>query len=124
MLKADSLDSTELFLRSWWSKTYNRPLKDPLLNSYNVYELLYEFFDKHEREKQRERRLEEETDKIEDDKRQKALDWADEQERAEMESAANNNNSQQRTDDQEEWMVQELKKQYGDNFGDDVNIDF
>ena len=35
-----------LFLKSWWSNLYNRPLKDPLLESYTLEELLYEFYDK------------------------------------------------------------------------------
>jgi hypothetical protein len=30
-------------MRFWWSKHYNRPLKDPLLASYSLYDLLYEF---------------------------------------------------------------------------------
>ena len=38
-----------LFLQSWWSRTYNRPLKDPLLLSYTTEELLYEFYDRVER---------------------------------------------------------------------------
>ncbi len=31
-------------LRIWWCKYYKRPLKDPLLESYDINELLFEFF--------------------------------------------------------------------------------
>jgi hypothetical protein len=31
-------------LKHWWSRHYNRPLKDPLLDSYDIPELLFEFF--------------------------------------------------------------------------------
>lgn len=31
-------------LKLWWSKYYRRPLKDPLLESYDLNELLLEFF--------------------------------------------------------------------------------
>lgn len=30
-------------LEIWWSVKFNRPLKDPLLKEYNLYELLYEY---------------------------------------------------------------------------------
>jgi hypothetical protein len=78
---SDSLESLELFLRSWWSKAYNRPLKDPILESYHVYELMYEYFDKIERQNAANQALEQETDKIEDDKIQETLDWVMEEER-------------------------------------------
>jgi hypothetical protein len=31
------------FLEWWWCRTFNRPMKDPLLKSYTPDELLYEF---------------------------------------------------------------------------------
>jgi hypothetical protein len=31
-------------LKHWWSRHYNRPLKDPVLESYEIPELLFEFF--------------------------------------------------------------------------------
>src|ERR1700686_1993722 len=55
-----------LFLKSWWSNTYNRPLKDPLLESYTLEELVYEFYDKIERQKAGEERSTQEADKIEE----------------------------------------------------------
>lgn len=42
----DPTGSTEnfaRFLKWWWCRTYNRPMKDPLLSSYNLNELCYEF---------------------------------------------------------------------------------
>lgn len=40
---ASSVDALVRFLRMWWCKTYNRPLKDPLLMSYTADELCYEY---------------------------------------------------------------------------------
>jgi hypothetical protein len=31
------------FLQFWWCQKYNRPLKDPLLSTYTINELLYEY---------------------------------------------------------------------------------
>lgn len=31
------------FLRVWWCLQYNRPFKDPLLNTYTLDELIYEY---------------------------------------------------------------------------------
>ena len=42
----DPLDNVETFtrfLQFWWSQKYNRPLKDPLLHSYTLEELAYEW---------------------------------------------------------------------------------
>jgi hypothetical protein len=74
-----------LFLKSWWSNTYNRPLKDPLLESYTLEELLYEFYDKMERQKAAEERVAQDTDKMEEAKEKEVLDWAEQEERKEME---------------------------------------
>jgi|WetSurMetagenome_2_1015567.scaffolds.fasta_scaffold202434_3 hypothetical protein len=30
-------------MKFWWSRQYNRPLKDPLLSTYTIYDLLYEY---------------------------------------------------------------------------------
>jgi hypothetical protein len=37
------LESFRRFLEFWWCRTYNRPLKDPLLASYTIDELTYEY---------------------------------------------------------------------------------
>lgn len=113
-----SLESLELFLRSWWSKTYNRPLKDPMLDSYHVYELMYEYFDKIERQKAADMFAEQEDDRIEDERVQETLDWIAEEERREAEERSNSDKQK----DEEQWMLDQLKKQYGDDFGDDKNL--
>lgn len=128
-----SLDSEEqllLFLKSWWSRTYNRPLKDPLLLSYTLEELLYEFYDRIERTKAEEERLEQESDKIEEDKDRAAIDWAEQQEKLDL--AAEAAKSEQPTDptkdpDNIAWMekqMEEAKQIYGESFGEDIDLDF
>lgn len=109
----------ELFLRSWWSKTYNRPLKDPLLDSYTLYELLYEYKDKIERVRAQEIIIEQEADKIEDAKTDDVLAWAEEEERREKEAAEK---AQKEKDEQ--WMLEQLKKEKGDDFGEDIDLSF
>lgn len=39
-----SYSALERFLKFWWCQTYNKPLKDPILLSYTIDELAYEFF--------------------------------------------------------------------------------
>jgi Mg-chelatase subunit ChlI len=116
-----------LFLKSWWSNLYNRPLKDPLLESYTFEELLYEFYDKMERQKAQEERATTEADKMEEVKEKEVLDWAEEEEKkelAELQKAAANP-----TQDPEniKWMNEQLEKYkevYGDGFGDDIEETF
>jgi len=36
-------DEFILFLKSWWSIQYKRPMKDPLLEEYSLFDLLYEY---------------------------------------------------------------------------------
>jgi hypothetical protein len=40
----DSLEDHILALRYWWSKHYNRPMKDPILETYSVYDLYLEMY--------------------------------------------------------------------------------
>ena len=122
----------ELFLKSWWSKTYNRPLKDPLLLSYTLEELLYEFFDREERESAYKEALEKRDDKIEEDKEQAALDWAEEEEKKELEKLKDPEDKKKQSDPTKDpenikWMEEELKKAkelYGESFGDDISDNF
>lgn len=124
-----------LFLQSWWSRTYNRPLKDPLLQSYTLEELLYEFYDKIERRAAEEERVNSETDKIEEDKEQAVLDWAEQEEKRELEAMKAKASEQESKPTQDPtkdpanvaWMEEQLKKakeMYGESFGDDINDDF
>lgn len=114
-MEVEDQDTLELFLKSWWSRQYNRPLKDPLLQQYTVYELLYEYHDRKERDNAQEHFFELEDDKIEEEQEQAALDWAEEEERKELEEAKAA---------EEAWMLKELQKEHGEEYGEDVNVDF
>jgi len=39
-----TIDGLERALRAWWSRHYNRPMKDPMLDDYSLYDLMFEFF--------------------------------------------------------------------------------
>jgi hypothetical protein len=110
-----------LFLKSWWSKTYNRPLKDPLLDSYSIHELLYEYRDRIERVRAEEVGFEQEADKIEDAKTDETLAWIEEEERLEKEKLAATNAQLEKDD---KWMLDQLKKQNGEDFGEDIDLNF
>lgn len=123
-----------LFLKSWWSRTYNRPLKDPILMSYSVEELLYEFYDRIERNKAQEEQLEQESVKIEENKDKAAEDWAERMEREEMEAelreqAKQSEEASDPTQNPEnvKWMQEQIEKAkeiYGNDFGDDIDDGF
>ena len=131
-----------LFLHNWWCKTYSRPYKDPLLQTYTLEELLYEFFDRIEREKAAETQVDEDADRIEDKRVQENLDWAEEEERRELEALrkqqeeiankANESSMNPAEDpDNKTWMeevmqreIEAAKKIYGDDFGEDIKEDF
>jgi len=113
-----------LFLRSWWSRTYNRPLKDPLLQEYTLEELYYEYRDRVEREQAANEFAEEAADNIESKKMDEAMAWAEEEERREMEELAK---KQSPSSDDQAWMqeqVAQAKSIYGDDFGEDIVEDF
>lgn len=131
----DSETQLLLFLQSWWSRVYNRPLKDPLLQSYTLEELLYEFYDRIERTKAEEERLEQEDVKIEVDKEKADEDWAERMEReerdAEMRKAGTK--SQEPLPDPTKdpknikWMEEQMQKakaQFGESFGEDIDETF
>lgn len=119
-----------LFLQSWWSNTYNRPLKDPLLESYTLEELLYEFYDKMERRNAAEERTTKEADKIEDDKEREVLDWAEAEEKKELEEMqklADQHTDPTKTPENIKWMQEQLaraKEIHGDSFGEDIEDSF
>lgn len=118
--KLDTEYKQLLFLQTWWSKTYNRPLKDPLLLEYTLDELYYEYRNGTEREAAIEEKSEQEADKIEDAKIDDALKWAEEEERKERE------NSEKMIADQK-WMDEQLskyKEEFGEDFGEDIVGDF
>jgi hypothetical protein len=125
-----------LFLQSWWSRTYNRPLKDPLLLSYSLEELLYEFYDRIERTKAEEERIQRENDRIEEEKEKAALDWAEQEEKKELEAmmaeAAKQQSDSANQDPTKDpaniaWMeeqIRQAKEIYGESFGEDIDETF
>lgn len=120
-----------LFLKSWWSTTYNRPLKDPLLESYTLEELLYEFYDKMERQKAAEERVTENADKMEEAKEKEVLDWAEEEERKELEEMQKQADKAAadptKNPENLKWMkkvLEEAKQEHGDTFGEDIEDSF
>ena len=124
-----------LFLQSWWSRTYNRPLKDPILQTYSLEELLYEFYDRVERNTAEEERLEHEDDKIEEDKERATIDWAEQEERKELEALKAQASKQEeqpaldplKDPDNIKWMQDQIelaKAVHGESFGEDIKDDF
>lgn len=131
----DSEEQLLLFLQSWWSRIYNRPLKDPLLQSYTLEELLYEFYDRIERQKADEERLEQESDKIEEAKDRQAEDWAEKMEREEREAEMRAEAAKSETEQPDPtkdpanvaWMEEQLrvgKEVHGETFGEDIDEKF
>lgn len=122
-----------MFLQSWWSRTYNRPLKDPILLSYTLEELLYEFYDRIERRAAEEERLELEDDKIEEEKEQADLDWAEREEKKDLETLKAKATQASAPPDPTKdpanvkWMEDQIaaaKKIHGDTFGEDIDDNF
>jgi hypothetical protein len=129
-----------LFLMSWWSQYYNRPLKDPLLMSYTLEELAYEYYLVGERAKYREEQNSDLADKIEEEKFKEAEEWADqmeaeeeEAERIAAEKAAKKKKKQEETYDplndpnNLKWMEEEIAKNkelFGEDFGENLSLDF
>ena len=132
------LDTEELqllFLQSWWSRTYNRPLKDPILLTYTLEDLLYEFYDRIERTKASEEAVESEDDRIEEDKEKAVLDWAEQEEKRELEALKDEaaelelKKVEDPTKDPEnvKWMEEQIKKdqdEFGTDFGTDLDLEF
>jgi hypothetical protein len=125
-----SLDSEEqllLFLQSWWSRTYNRPLLDPLLLSYTIDQLLYEFYDRVERRAAEEERAKEDELAKEDNKEKADLDWADKMEQEELEMKAKATEDPTKNPDNVKWMKEQMdahKAQFGEDFGEDLEVNF
>jgi hypothetical protein len=80
---------------------------------------MYEYYDKVERELAAEYMVELEDDKIEAEQEKETFDWIEEEERKELEEAE----AKQKLKD-EKWMLEQLKKEHGDDFGEDISTDF
>jgi hypothetical protein len=134
--RASLNDDTQLllFMQSWWSKIYNRPLKDPLLLSYTLEELLYEFYDKIERIAAEEERSHKEETATEEAKEKDVLDWIAEEERKEAQTTDPKVQSENKppvdpTKDPAniKWMEEQIrlaKQHLGDDFGEDLELNF
>lgn len=116
------------FLSFWWSKTYSRPFKDPLLKEYTLEELYYEYREHIEREKASKERTEQEADNIEKAKEDEALAWAEAEEKREAESSLKQGQVDWIPTEQDKaWMEEQLrqgKELYGEDFGEDISEDF
>jgi len=127
-------DQLRLFLQSWWSRTYNRPLKDPLLETYTLEELLYEFYDRIERELAEQERTKKIDVKQEESKEKADLDWADKMEQEELEQMKATATVQEqkpvdptKDPDNVKWMEEQIKlnkTQFGETFGEDLDVNF
>jgi hypothetical protein len=90
---------------------------------YTLYDLLYEYHDKNERLRAAELVLEEETDKIEEAQVEETESWIEEEERKEREEQEAKAAAEAKKAE-DAWMLSELKKEHGDDFGEDVDINF
>lgn len=143
------VDDYLLALRSWWARKYNKPLKDPVLQTYTFEDLLYEFHDSKEREAARLQSSSENSDKIEQDRLQESLDWAEQEELRELErfkaqqakaaKAAEEKPAESGiyvpSPEDQEWMQKQMdneaaqliskgKQDIADDFGDDLRGSF
>lgn len=101
--------------------------------SYTLEELLYEFYDRIERQKAADEALEQDGVKIEEDKDRAAEDWAEKMEReereAEMRAEASKSKTVDPTTDPEnvKWMEEQIqanKEIHGETFGEDIDESF
>jgi len=116
-------------------------LKDPLLESYTLADLLYEFYDRVERRAAEEERLKEEELDSEVAKDQANLDWAEQMEAAELKEKQERDKLKAKAASEEaapkedptknpenvKWMEEQLriaKEQFGESFGEDLELDF
>jgi len=131
----------------WWSQHYNRPLKDPILQTYTFEELMYEYHTNQERKAAQNSVIELDADKIEEAKEQADQEWADKMEKEEAEElaqliaakkkkAAEEEAAEKKAAEQldpskdpsnVEWMEQQIeraKKEIGPEFGKDLKVSF
>lgn len=124
----DSEADLLLYLRSWWSKTFELPLKDPLLSTYSLEDLLYEFFIRSERKKSEEEKDQAEADRIEEDLQQEDIDWAMEEERKDAEAMEASMAAKKAKEIDEKWMQDQIDsekaKSEDEDFGDDIDMKF
>jgi len=113
---------------NWWSIHYNRPLKDPLLQTYTLEELAYEYYMVKQARLAHDEQAKADTDRIEENKIQAELDWADameKEERLEEESASASEEPYNPIVDPNniEWMEKHMELEEEEE-GGDLSIDF
>jgi len=110
------------------------------LESYTIEELLYEFYDRQERELAADSHVDQDADRIETKKIEQNLDWAEEEEKKELEAlrakqAAEANAAEPvnplEDPSNKEWMQKKIeedmaiaKEAFGSDFGEDIDEDF
>lgn len=108
-------------------------MKDPILLSYTLEELLFEFYDRVERAAAEVERGADDEVRAEEAKEKEALDWAEEMEKQDLEAmkakAAAVEAAPDPTKDPEniKWMEEQIKlakQTEGDTFGEDIEMDF
>jgi len=103
--------------------------------SYTTEELLYEYYDVIERELASQESAEQESDNIDKKKIDETLDWAEKEEKAELEQLKKMQEAKgaQPVDPMsdpankawvEKQLLEEAKQQYGEDFGEDIDTDF
>lgn len=109
----------------WWCNRYNKPLKDPMLLSYSLEELAYEYYLFNESSAAAAERIEAEGDKIEEAKEKADQEWADQMEAEEGDESAPPDPTLDPAN--LEWMQQEIEKnkaELGEDFGEDLSLSF
>jgi hypothetical protein len=122
----DNEESQLRFLTYWWCQKYNRPFKDPLLKEYTLEELYIEYRTYYERTKTEEDSDEEEASKNEEIRYSEAEKWAEEEERKEKELLEQQSKDNPIGETDVKWMEEQLKigkKQFGDDFGENLNFE-
>lgn len=113
----------------WWCEHWNRPMKDPVLQTYTFEELMYEFHSIRERKKAIVEQAEEENDKIEEEKAREAEEWANQMEA--MEDFEDFEEEEEvdplKNPDNIKWMQEQMaldKEAFGEDFGEDLSLSF
>lgn len=108
------------------------------MQEYTFEELLYEFYDRVERNRVEKEVTEQADDRIEEEKLQDNLDWAEEEEKRELEELRKR--QQAKAEQKEEnpaedpenvkWMEEQIQKEiekgkklFGDDFGEELNFE-
>lgn len=110
---------------------------DETLQKYTVEELIYEYKLISERKRIQQEKINKKDDKIEEEKYQSALDWAEQEEQKELEELKKKQQGQQKqkvdqfepSPEDQDWMQQQLDKQFeklkekfGDDYGEDISF--